>query len=250
MEAKPAPLPKELQSLRASLSAALVAVLPKEPVDSSVFLPRPKTLRVFTDDILDTLLDTVKADRKSIRAAGVRFGGRLLLLNSPEAANALAKAFTPPVQIVHYGTTHIFTVAPTPRTHDGVRVRVTGLPLTCTPDNLRDIAAVLANDSELLHYEILRTRGGTQIDRGIIIFNTCPSRLLHISALQVGPYRLQFSFLNDVICGRCKRRGHSDHQCSSAQNIPMPLTEYDTAALTASPPPPRSRDLHTRPQAY
>lgn len=134
-------------------------------------------------------------------------------MKTTEAAEALTNALTPPVQMIYYGNVHVFAVAPTPRTYNGVRVRVIGLPLTCEVSHLHEIAAVFAKESDILHCELLHTRGGTQIDRGIIIFRTCPADLLHLSVLQAGPFRLQFSFLNDVTCNTCKHRGHSDSQC-------------------------------------
>jgi hypothetical protein len=68
-------------------------------------------MRIFSDDALD-----VCSSRNSnltrnlcVCAAGVHFGGRLLLMKTTEAAEALTNALTPPMQqMIYYGNVHVF----------------------------------------------------------------------------------------------------------------------------------------------
>jgi hypothetical protein len=110
-----------------------------------------------------------------------------------------------------------------------VRVRVSGLPITCDNETLRLAASAIANNKEdVLHAEMLRTKAGNTIDRGIVRFKIVPSILRKIeqSFIRIGPYHLRFHFLDDHECSLCKTRGHTHSQCdqhvSSATNDNIP----------------------------
>lgn len=98
-------------------------------------------------------------------------------------------------------------------------------------------AAVIANNKDdVLHAEMLRTKAGNTIDRGIVRFKTVPSLLCKIehSFIRIGQYHLRFHFLDTHQCSLCNTRGHTQSQCDKL--IPSSSKETNESIVSVTPP--------------
>lgn len=226
-----------MDTLRELSNALTPLLLKEEPTSRLIFIPRPRTVTSFTEDLIDLVIQTANIDTETLITVGSRQGGRILLFSTHVAASTAMALF--PIEVTYRNNTHKFTAQPPPRPLEGVRVRVSGLPITCDNDTLRIVAAVIANNKEdVLHAEMLKTKAGNTIDRGIIRFKIVPSVLRKVehSFIRIGSYHLRFHFLDDHECTKCNTRGHTHAQCDIKElSIPKAITEERTVSPPTAP---------------
>jgi hypothetical protein len=69
----------------ARLSELITPQFRKEDPDSCLlFIPRPKSIKTFKDDVIDAVLDAAAIAPETILSVGARNGGLLVLLSTPE----------------------------------------------------------------------------------------------------------------------------------------------------------------------
>jgi len=236
--ALPSPNSKIAKAYFANISSIVSRSIAIQPParDCQVYIPRPSLLTSFTDSTLDSLFDSVKFDDEDMEGYEHWFGGKLITFNSSKAASAFASQL--PVDVLVSKKSHRFHLAPPPVVHSGVRVRVMGLPRPFSAKQLKQLGqAVALHPSHLVHHEMLHSRRGKPIDKGLLIFEVCPFSLLVCKTMSLGGYDIQFVFLNrDAHCHLCGFTGHSSEYCHHSHDACLPPIFLDEDGLPTFSP--------------
>jgi hypothetical protein len=209
--------PQEAKEYLADLQRALKTVFPKsdEQRDRQVFIPRPTTLPVFSDAMLDVILEKIDNERLEKAIVGFKhaFGGKVITFLSPSVAEEFTCRF--PLQVKIGKTEHEFATAPVPEIYQGVRYRINGLPIGVDGKYVKIIGEILAlHPSNLLHADCMRSRRGHATDKGILIFSVAPISLLLTTSWNIGGNKISFTPLDkDSKCNVCLHKGHASEHC-------------------------------------
>lgn len=219
----PPPGSKEGRAYAANVMRACQSLFKPDPTQETrqLYIPRPNTLASFSDATVETVLDAIKIEPDSLLGWEHRYGGKVIQLATPEAAEGLRHQF--PINVVVGKSAHRFELAPVPPIFSGVRVRVMGLPVPTDAAALRELAEALAdNPKDLLHVEQLRSRRGVPIDKATLVYAVCPFYLLVTRTMTIGPYQLQFVMLNrEASCSECGHAGHFVEHCPVARGVTL-----------------------------
>lgn len=227
----PAPLSKDFIASFAERLSNILAP-PSSFKDRQVFFRRPQHLRAFTDSLMDQLCTALGLGIEAIVGWEHVLGGKLLTFHSPDSARTVLA--NPSVTV----GPHLFKPEPPPQVFHGARVRISGLPPGTTSEQLVALGKLFG--PEVLFGEVLRSRSGFPLDKGLLIFKTVPSILLHTRSFPLGHSSLVFQLADrGATCSACHMEGHKTEYCPVALGLTAPhLPEAPQGSVSLGLPSP------------
>jgi hypothetical protein len=122
-----------IRELHDRLAPLFKTHLPIDDPSRSIFIPKPETLRWFTDEVLNTVISTL-LDETTIVGSTSRHGGQLIVFGTSDEANEARSKF--PASVEAAGKRHRFITGELPVFRNGVRVRISGLPALTTKEDI------------------------------------------------------------------------------------------------------------------
>jgi hypothetical protein len=183
----------------------------------------PKGMTQFFEYHVDNIVSHFKFDPSCLWSYEKRLGGYIIKFRDSVTAKRFESNFPADVQIG--GKVFHVVVGQIPTMHQGVRVRVVGLPTPTTPERLREIAELLAMDpSDVVFVDILKSKLGVPTEKGFIIYRVAPVSLLLHSSLMYHGHKLTFYWMDrDISCQHCSSRGHHQDACPSRHYKALPF---------------------------